>query len=56
MTEVTRTVDTENLIDKIYPDFGQNVAAVPRNIEKKYSLGTTLLRAPTNDCAKYIWK
>lgn len=34
MTEVTRTVDTENLTDKIYPDFGHNVAADPRNIEK----------------------
>lgn len=53
---MTRTVDTENLTDKIYPDFGHNVAADPRNIEKKYSLGATLLRAPINDCAKYIWK
>lgn len=37
MTEVTRTVDTENLIDKIYSDFGKNLAIVTYNIEKKYS-------------------
>ena len=34
---VTRTIDTENLIDKIYPDFAQTIEAVLHNTEK-YSL------------------
>lgn len=31
---VTRTVDTENLIDKIHPDFGQDIETVLHNIEE----------------------